>query len=93
MTTFTAMTDAVGGSVALSALVGTIPLLTFFVMLLGVKARAHVSGATALLAAIVVAVLAFGMPLSLALLYATRARSTACSPSCGSWSWRCGSTR
>jgi lactate permease len=72
VTTFTAMTDAVGGSVALSALVGTIPLLTFFVMLLGVKARAHVSGATALLAAIVVAVLAFGMPLSLTLLSATQ---------------------
>lgn len=40
MTTFAPMTDAVGGSVALSALVGLVPLLTFFVMLLGVKARA-----------------------------------------------------
>lgn len=72
MTTFTAMTDAVGGSVALSALIGAVPLLTFFAGLLGVKARAHVSGATALLAAIVVAALAFGMPLSLALLSAAQ---------------------
>ena len=41
METYTAVTNAVGGSLGLSALVATIPLLTFFVMLLGVKARAH----------------------------------------------------
>lgn len=40
MDKFTAVTDAVGGSLALSALVATIPLLTFFIMLLVVKARA-----------------------------------------------------
>ena len=34
MDKFTAVTDAVGGSLALSALVATIPLLTFFIMLL-----------------------------------------------------------
>ena len=71
MTTYTALTDAVGGSLALSALVGTLPLITFFVMLLAVKARAHVSGLTALAVALAVAVLAFGMPWNLALLSAT----------------------
>ncbi|HJD77987.1 MAG TPA: L-lactate permease, partial [Corynebacterium pollutisoli] len=72
MTTYTALTDAVGGSLALSALVGTLPLITFFVMLLAVKARAHVSGLTALAVALAVAVLAFGMPWNLALLSATQ---------------------
>jgi len=37
--TFTAATDAVGGSVGLSALVGCLPLLTFFVMLLAFEGR------------------------------------------------------
>ena len=47
METYTAVTNAVGG-LGLSALVATIPLLTFFVMLLGVKARAHWSALVAL---------------------------------------------
>ncbi|VXB00908.1 L-lactate permease [Citricoccus sp. K5] len=72
MDTFTATTDAIGGSVALSALVATLPLITFFVMLLGAKARAHVSGAAALVVAIAVAVIGFGMPWDLTLLSATQ---------------------
>ncbi|MEO9248521.1 L-lactate permease [Citricoccus nitrophenolicus] len=72
MSTFTATTDAIGDSVALSALVGTLPLLTFFIMLLAVKARAHVSGAVALLVAIAVAILGFGMPWDLTLLSASQ---------------------
>ena len=72
MNTFTAATDAVGGSPGLSALVALIPLLTFFIMLLGVKARAHTSALTALLAALLVAWLGFGMPLDLALITATQ---------------------
>ncbi|MDO5512424.1 L-lactate permease [Corynebacterium sp.] len=72
MTTYTALTDAVGGNLALSALVGTLPLITFFVMLLAVKARAHVSGLTSLAVALIVAVAAFGMPADLALLSATQ---------------------
>ena len=71
MNTFTATTDAVGGSAGLSALVALIPLLTFFVMLLGVKARAHTSALTALTAALLVAWLGFDMPLDLALISAT----------------------
>ncbi|MDO4241293.1 MAG: L-lactate permease [Microbacteriaceae bacterium] len=60
--------DAVGGSLALSALVGTVPLLVFFVMLIGVKARAHFAALTALLAAILVAIFAFKMPFDLSLM-------------------------
>lgn len=72
VTTYTALTDAVGGNLALSALVGALPLITFFVMLLAVKARAHVSGLTALAMAVLVAVLGFGMPWDLALLSASQ---------------------
>jgi len=69
---FTAVTDAVGGSLALSALVATIPLLTFFIMLLVVKARAHWSALVALAASILVASLGFTMPFDLAGLSAVR---------------------
>ena len=72
MTTFTAMTDAVGGSVGLSALVGCIPLLTFFVMLLAFKTSAHVAGLTSLGAALLVAIFGFNMPAQLAALSATQ---------------------
>ena len=72
METYTAVTNAVGGSLGLSALVATIPLLTFFVMLLGVKARAHWSALVALAASILVAALGFHMPADLAGLSAVR---------------------
>lgn len=71
MSTFIAMPDAVAGSVALSALVGSLPLITFFVLLLVVKARAYVCGGVALLVALAVAVVGFHMPGDLALLSAT----------------------
>ena len=72
MDKFTAVTDAVGGSLALSALVATIPLLTFFIMLLVVKARAHWSALVALAASILVASFGFMMPFDLAGLSALR---------------------
>ena len=59
MDKFTATTNAVGGSLALSALVATIPLLTFFIMLLVVKARAHWSALVALAASVLVASFGF----------------------------------
>lgn len=71
-TTYTAVTDAVGGSLGLSALVSSLPLLAFFIMLLGVKARAHVSGLVSLAVAILVAILGFGMPWDLAAMSAFR---------------------
>lgn len=61
MNTFTAATDAVAGSVGWSALVGCLPLLTFFVMLLAFKASAYVAGLTSLAVALLVAVFGFGM--------------------------------
>ena len=72
MDKFTAVTDAVGGSLALSALVATIPLLTFFIMLLVVKARAHWSALVALAASVLVASFGFTMPFDLAGLSALR---------------------
>ncbi|UNX55405.1 L-lactate permease [Georgenia sp. TF02-10] len=70
--TFTAQTDAVGGSLLTSALVGLLPLLTFFVLLGVVKVKAHVAALGSLAVALLVAVLAFGMPAQLALLSATQ---------------------
>ncbi len=72
MNTFTAHTDAVGGSLALSALVAVLPLLAFFIMLLGVKARAHTSAIVSLVVAILVAIIGFKMPLDLSLMAAVR---------------------
>ncbi|WP_277102261.1 L-lactate permease [Corynebacterium vitaeruminis] len=72
MHNFTAHVDAVGGSLALSALVAALPLAAFFVMLLAVKARAHVSGLVALATALAVAVIGFHMPWDLALLTASQ---------------------
>ncbi len=72
MNTWFAQTDAVGGSLGLSALVATLPLLAFFIMLLGVKARAHISAIVAVAVSILVAVLGFGMPWDLAAMSAVR---------------------
>ena len=78
MDQFQVFTDAIGGSVGLSALVSTLPLLTFFIMLLGLKARAHTSGAVALVVALLVAILGFNMPTGMAI---SAAACSACSPS------------
>ena len=72
MDQFQVFTDAVGGSVGLSALVSAIPLLTFFIMLLGVKASAHLSGLVALVAALLVAIFGFNMPVGMAISSAFR---------------------
>lgn len=64
---FQAALDPVASSLGLSALVACVPLLTFFAMLLGAKARAHVSALIALGVAVLVACIPFGMPLHLAL--------------------------
>lgn len=65
---FQAVIDPVAGSLALSALVACIPLAAFFIMLVGVKAKAHVSALVALVVALAVAIFAFGMPANLAAL-------------------------
>lgn len=71
-TLFQAVLDPVVNNLALSALVACVPLVTFFIMLMSVKAKAHVSAAVALAAAVVVACLGFKMPLDLALVSATQ---------------------
>ena len=65
---FQAVVDSVAGNLALSALVACIPLAAFFIMLVGVKAKAHVSALVALVVALIVAIFAFGMPAHLAAL-------------------------
>ena len=69
---FQAILDPVAGSLGLSALVACIPLLAFFIMLLGVKAKAHVSAVVALIVALLVAIIGFQMPAGLAIISATQ---------------------
>lgn len=59
------------GSLAVSALVALLPLVTIFVLLGVLRLRAHWAGLGALAVALVVAVVAFGMPVHMALLSAT----------------------
>ena len=59
--------EAVGGSLALSALCAATPLLTLFVLLGGLRLRAWVAGLISLAVALVVAVVLFSMPVGQAL--------------------------
>lgn len=70
--TYTPQTDAVGGSLLTSALVGLVPLLTFFVLLGVLRIKAHLAALGALAVALLVAIFAYGMPAPLALLSATQ---------------------
>jgi lactate permease len=63
--------DPVGGSLALSALCGAIPLLTLFLLLGGLKVRAWLSGLISLAVSLVVAIALFDMPTGQALLAGT----------------------
>ena len=59
------------GSLTVSALVALLPLLTIFVLLGGLRWKAHWAGLAALAVAVLVAVIAYGMPVGLAVLSAT----------------------
>jgi lactate permease len=59
------------GSLTISALIALLPLLTIFILLGGLRWKAHWAGLAALAVAIIVAVAAYGMPVGLALLSAT----------------------
>ncbi|WP_310528755.1 L-lactate permease [Nocardioides sp.] len=59
--------EAVGGSLALSALCAAIPLITLFVLLGGLRLRAWVAGLISLAVSLVVAVVLFSMPVGQAL--------------------------
>ena len=69
--TFTSNTKAVADSSALSALVGIVPLATFFVLLMVVKLKAHWSAIGAMVMALIVAIVLFAMPANLAVLTMT----------------------
>ena len=64
--------DPVGGSLWLSALVALLPLVVIFVLLGVFKVPAHIAGLVSVVVAGAVAVLAFGMPVSLTLLSASQ---------------------
>ena len=72
MTPFQPDTTAVGGSLFATAMVSCIPLLVVFVLLGFLKVKAHIAGLAGLASAILVAVLAFGMPVNLSLLAASQ---------------------
>jgi lactate permease len=67
---FEASIAPIGGNLTVSALVACLPLLVFFIMLLGVKAKAHTSGMVALATAIIVAIIGWNMPTEYALMSA-----------------------
>ena len=64
-------TAPVGGSLALSALVAALPLVTVFVLLGVFRLKAHWAGLSGLAAALVVAIVGYGMPPHMAVLSAT----------------------
>ncbi|WP_367124821.1 L-lactate permease [Streptomyces phytohabitans] len=61
----------VGDSLGLSSLLAALPLATLFVLLGGLRVKAHLAGLLALAVALAVAVAGYGMPVDLALLSAT----------------------
>lgn len=69
---FTPSTQAVGGSVYLSAIVGILPLIVFFVLMGVFKVKTHWCALISLALSAVIAVVAFAMPVGLTVLSATQ---------------------
>ncbi len=67
MPTFTQVYEPVAGNLWLSTLVAAIPIVVLFVLLAGFRVAAHWSSLISLATALVIAVLVYGMPVSLAL--------------------------
>ena len=65
---FTPSTTAVGGSVLLTAAVGLLPLIAFFVLMGVFKVKTHWCALISLAASALIAVLVFGMPAPMAVL-------------------------
>jgi lactate permease len=63
--------DPVGDSLGLSTLVAVLPLVTLFVLLGIVRTKAYVAGIAALVVALLVAIVAYGMPVGQGLLSAS----------------------
>lgn len=70
--TFTQNFTAVGDNLALSAIVALIPIIYFFWALAIKRMKGHIAGLTTLLVALVVAVVAYGMPTGMALMSASQ---------------------
>jgi lactate permease len=68
---FQQVDNPVGGSLALSALIAALPLLTLFVLLGALRWKAWQAGLASLIVALAVAIFAFGMPAGQALLAAS----------------------
>jgi lactate permease len=68
---FQQVLDPVGGSLGLSALCAVLPLLTLFVLLGALRVKAWIAGLVSLVVALLVAIVAFTMPVGQALLSAT----------------------
>lgn len=69
-TSFTPSTTAIGSNVFMTALAGILPLLLFFVLLGAFKVKTHWCALISLIAAILIAVVGFKMPVTLSLLAA-----------------------
>ncbi|WP_017753478.1 L-lactate permease [Calidifontibacillus oryziterrae] len=62
----------IGDSVVLSALVALIPILYFFWALAIKRMKGHIAGLTTLLVALIIAIVAYGMPAGMAVMSATQ---------------------
>lgn len=69
---FTSSTNAVGGSLGLSALCAIVPLFAFFIFLMVLKWKAHWSALASVAVALLVGIVAFKMPAGLAVLSFTQ---------------------
>ncbi|MFF2498915.1 L-lactate permease [Peribacillus sp. NPDC058075] len=69
--TYTQNFTVVGDSLALSAIVAVIPILYFFWALAVKRMKGYLAGITTLLIALILAVIAFGMPTQMAIMSAT----------------------
>lgn len=67
MSTWTQVYAPVGGSLWLSAAVALIPIVFFFVALAGLRMKGHIAAVMTVVLAVLVAVIAYRMPLSMAL--------------------------
>ena len=68
---FTQQLAPVAGSLTASALIALLPLMTIFILLGGLRIKAHWAGLASLAVAVIVAITAFKMPVGLALLSGT----------------------
>ena len=69
---FTPSTTSVAGNVFLTAIVGLLPLILFFVLMGVFKVATHWCASISLVMSLVIAVLAFKMPIGMALLAGTQ---------------------